>query len=126
MSTHRPSQERPMSDIDIRDERERGLLSARQDGETVGRVQYFVLDRESQGALVAVHTVVEPAHEGKGIAGSLARELYALAAREGLAVVPLCSFVARWAERHPGEAPPAPRELVNAAEEALAADPEKW
>lgn len=115
-----------MSDTDIRDDRERGLLSARLDGETVGRIQYFVLDHGSRGALVAVHTVVEPAHEGKGIAGSLARELYAMAARESLAVVPLCSFVARWAERHPGEAPAAPEDLVEAAREALAADPEKW
>ncbi|MEU6390526.1 GNAT family N-acetyltransferase [Streptomyces sp. NPDC046939] len=115
-----------MSDIDIRDDRARGLLSATQDGETVGVIQYFVLDHDGRSALVAVHTVVEPAHEGKGIAGSLARELYATAARESLAVVPLCSFVARWAERHPGEAPAAPAELVASAEEALAADPDKW
>ncbi|MEV1022857.1 GNAT family N-acetyltransferase [Streptomyces sp. NPDC050264] len=117
-----------MSDIEIHDDRDRGLLEARAGGargEVVGRIQYFVLD-EPRRALVAVHTVVEPAHEGKGIAGSLARELYAMAARETVAVAPLCSFVVTWAERHPGEAPAAPAELLAAAEAALAADPEKW
>ncbi|MFJ9038964.1 GNAT family N-acetyltransferase [Streptomyces sp. NPDC102406] len=117
-----------MSDIEIHDDRDRGLLAAREgggDGGIVGRIQYFVLD-EPRPALVAAHTLVEPAHEGKGIAGSLARELYAMAARESAAVAPLCSFVAHWAERHPGEAPPAPPELLRAAREALAADPGKW
>ncbi|GAA2300328.1 N-acetyltransferase [Streptomyces kunmingensis] len=115
-------------DTDLYDDRDRGLLTARAGGaagEIVGYLQYFVLD-EPAPALVAAHTVVDRAHEGKGIAGSLARELYALAARETLAVAPLCSFVAAWAERHPGEAPAAPAELLAAAEAALAAEPEKW
>ncbi|MGY0020198.1 GNAT family N-acetyltransferase [Streptomyces sp. cg35] len=117
-----------MSDIEIQDDREQGLLLARAGGaggEIVGYIQYFVLE-EPERALVPVHTIVEPAHEGKGIAGSLARELYATAARETLAVAPLCSFVVEWAERHPGEAPAAPAGLLEAAKAALAADPGKW
>lgn len=114
-----------MSDIEIRDDRERGLLQARSGGEVVGRIQYFVLD-EPERALVPVHTVVEPAHEGKGIAGSLTRELYAIAAAEPMAVAPLCPFVVRWAERHPGEAPEASADLLLAAKAALEADPDKW
>ncbi|MEV3860367.1 GNAT family N-acetyltransferase [Streptomyces sp. NPDC050095] len=118
------------SDIEIHDDRDRGLLLARtgadtSDGEIVGYIQYFVLD-EPQRALVPVHTIVEPQHEGKGIAGSLARELYAIAAREGIAVAPLCPFVVKWAERHPGEAPAVSVELLAAAQDALAADPGKW
>ncbi|MCX3063500.1 GNAT family N-acetyltransferase [Streptomyces beihaiensis] len=119
-----------MSDIEIHDDRDKGLLVARDrapggDGESVGRIQYFVLDAP-QRALVPVHTVVEPQHEGKGIAGALARELYAMAAREGVAVAPLCPFVVEWAARHPGEAPSVPDELLVDAREALAADPGKW
>ncbi|MGD6740982.1 GNAT family N-acetyltransferase [Streptomyces sp. BH106] len=114
-----------MSDIEIRDDREHGLLQARSGGEVVGRIQYFVLD-EPERALVPVHTVVEPAHEGKGIAGSLTRELYAIAAAEPMAVAPLCPFVVRWAERHPGEAPEASADLLLAAKAALEADPDKW
>ena len=87
-----------MTDSVIADDRPNGRLEARADGELLGHIQYFVLD-EPAPALVPVHTVVEPAHEGKGVAGSLARELYAIAAREGFAVAPLCPYVVRWAAK---------------------------
>jgi predicted GNAT family acetyltransferase len=104
-----------MSDIEIRDDRAGGRLEALgEGGEVVGHIAYFVLD-EPRTALVPVHTIVEPAHEGKGIAGSLARELYAIAAREGVAVAPLCPYVVKWAARHPDEAPAADPELLRAA-----------
>ncbi|NUL34931.1 N-acetyltransferase, partial [Streptomyces lunaelactis] len=48
------------------------------------------------------------------------------AAREDVPVVPLCPYAAKWAERHPDEAPAAPAELVRAAEEQLKAKPELW
>ncbi|MFF3980731.1 GNAT family N-acetyltransferase [Streptomyces sp. NPDC001828] len=110
---------------EIRDDRAQGLLGAFEDGEVAGRIAYFTLD-EPSSALVAVHTVVEPGHEGKGIAGDLVREFYAIAAREGVPVVPLCPYAAKWAERHPDEAPVAPAALVEAAKAQLAADPELW
>jgi predicted GNAT family acetyltransferase len=114
-----------MSDIEIRDDRAAGRLEAVGDGEVVGRIEYFVL--ESPGhALVPVHTIVEPAHEGKGIAGSLARELYATAEREGITVAPLCPYVVKWAERHPDEAPVAAPELLDAAKAWLRAHPDRF
>lgn len=106
----------PMSDVEIRDDRAAGRLEAVAGGEVVGHIEYFVLDSPAP-ALAPVHTIVEPAHEGKGIAGSLARELYALAGREGVAVAPLCPYVVSWAERHPGEAPAADPALLAAAKE---------
>ncbi|MFI1758898.1 GNAT family N-acetyltransferase [Streptomyces sp. NPDC020571] len=112
-----------MSDIEIRDDRDAGRLEAVAAGEVVGRIEYFVLDAP-EPAVVPVHTIVEPAHEGQGIAGSLARELYGLARREGLTVVPLCPYVVKWAERHPDEAPAADPELLRAAKEWLVAHPE--
>src|ERR687883_547551 len=51
-------------------------------GDVVGHIVYLELESPRR-ALVPVHTVVDPAHEGQGIAGSLARELYAIARREG-------------------------------------------
>jgi predicted GNAT family acetyltransferase len=91
----------------------------------VGRIEYFVLETPGR-ALVPVHTIVEPAHEGKGIAGSLARELYTVARREGVVVAPLCPYVVKWAERHRDEAPAADPELLEAAREWLAAHPERF
>ncbi|MFI8946109.1 GNAT family N-acetyltransferase [Streptomyces sp. NPDC053750] len=114
-----------MSDIEIRDDRTAGRLEAIGAGEVVGRIEYFVLDTPER-ALVPVHTIVEPAHEGKGIAGSLARELYAVARREGVVVAPLCPYVVKWAERHPDEAPAAGPELLRAAKEWLVAHPERF
>ncbi len=114
-----------VGDVEIRDDREAGRLEAVAGGEVVGRIEYFVLDNPER-ALVPVHTIVEPAHEGKGIAGSLARELYAVAAREDSVVAPLCPYVANWAERHPDEAPAAGPELIRAAKKWLAAHPERF
>ncbi|MEV0039154.1 GNAT family N-acetyltransferase [Streptomyces sp. NPDC050804] len=112
-----------MSDLDIRDNRSEGRLEAYENGRAVGSVVYLAMEatEESPGALVAVHTVVEEGHEGKGIAGALVRELYATAGREGLPVVPICPYAARWAQRHPEEAPEAPAEAVENARELLKA-----
>jgi predicted GNAT family acetyltransferase len=112
-----------MSDVQIRDDRAAGRLEAFAGDELAGHVQYFVLEAPRR-ALVPVHTIVEPAHEGQGVAGSLARELYGIAAREGVVVAPLCPYVVRWAERHPEEAPAADPELLRAAKDWLTAHPE--
>ncbi|WNF30753.1 GNAT family N-acetyltransferase [Streptomyces sp. C11-1] len=104
--------------VEIRDDRERGSLVAYEDGTPAGSIAYFVME-PAPGALVAVHTVVRPEREGKGIAGALVREFYALAARESVPVVPLCPYAAKWAQRHPDEAPEAPADLVREAERQL-------
>ena len=126
-----------MGDFEIRDDRAAGRLEAVGDGgAVVGRIEYFVLEPteapepgspDSPGrALVPVHTIVEPAHEGRGIAGALARELYGIAEREGVFVVPLCPYVAKWAERHPDDAPAAPPGLRPAAVAWLRAHPGRF
>ncbi|MFF6785338.1 N-acetyltransferase [Streptomyces sp. NPDC012510] len=112
-----------MSDVQIRDDRATGRLEAFVGDELAGHIQYFVLDSPRR-ALVPVHTIVEPAHEGQGVAGSLAREFYGIAARADAVVAPLCPYVAKWAERHPDEAPAASPELLRAAKDWLVAHPE--
>jgi len=47
------------------------------------------------------HTEVPRALEGRGIAAELVREVFAHAARRGLKVDPVCSYVRAWARRHP-------------------------
>lgn len=107
------------------DDRAAGKLFAYENGTAVGGVVYFVMDG-APAALVAVHTVVEPGHEGKGIASALVREVYAMAAREGVPVVPLCPYAAKWASRHPDEAPQVPAALVERAKEQLTSHPELY
>ncbi|WP_435972932.1 GNAT family N-acetyltransferase [Streptomyces sp. Qhu_M48] len=114
-----------MAEPRIRDDRANGRLEAFEGDTPVGVVVYFVLD-DAPHALVAVHTVVEDGHEGKGVAGALVGEFYRIAAAEGVPVVPLCPYAARWAERHPDEAPVAPPEVVGAAKRRLGATPGLW
>lgn len=47
------------------------------------------------------HTEVPPSLEGRGIAGELVKEMFAHAARNGLRIDPVCSYVRAWARRHP-------------------------
>jgi predicted GNAT family acetyltransferase len=122
---NRGREELPVSDIEIRDDRAGGRLEAIAGDEVVGHIEYFVLEAPAR-ALVPVHTIVEPEHEGKGIAGSLARELYGIAAREGIVVAPLCPYVVKWAARHPEEAPAADPELLEAATEWLETHPGRF
>ncbi|MEV6201567.1 GNAT family N-acetyltransferase [Streptomyces sp. NPDC051771] len=117
--------ERQQGEPEIRDVPERGRLEAYADGVFAGVIVYFALDAEPH-ALVAVHTVVDADHEGRGIAGALVREFYAMAARRGVPVVPLCPYAAKWARRHPEEAPPVSAEVTRAAQRQLAATPGLW
>ncbi|MFD9306251.1 GNAT family N-acetyltransferase [Streptomyces sp. NPDC060048] len=111
--------------IAIADDRTSGRLLAVQDGAVVGSLAYFVL-AGAPHALVAVHTVVEPGHEGRGIASDLVRTFYGIAADEGVPVVPLCPYAARWAAKHPDQAPGAAAGVVAAAKAQLDADPDLW
>lgn len=111
--------------IEFEDDRKAGRLMAVEGGEVVGLIAYFVLDREPR-ALVAVHTIVEPGHEGRGIGGRLVRTFYGIAAAEGVPVVPLCPYAASWAAKHPDEAPVAPAEVVEAAKAQLDVDADLW
>ncbi|WP_328928974.1 N-acetyltransferase [Streptomyces sp. NBC_00190] len=111
--------------VEVKDERKAGRLLAFEGGAVVGFIAYFVL-AEAPHALVAVHTVVEPGHEGRGIAGELVKTLYGIAAAEGVPVVPLCPYAASWAAKHPDQAPEPAPEVVSAAKVQLDADADLW
>lgn len=61
-----------------------------------------VADYRINGKVMTMHhTYVPPPLEGHGIAAALVGEALAHARREGLQVRPLCSYVARYMQRHP-------------------------
>jgi len=60
-------------------------------------VQYLVKPER----LVLVHTEVPEESEGQGVGDALVRFVLDDARARGLAVVPLCPFIASWIERHP-------------------------
>jgi predicted GNAT family acetyltransferase len=54
-----------------------------------------------EGTLVCTHTFVPPELRGRGIAERLVRAALEYARAERLRVVPACSYVAAFVERHP-------------------------
>ncbi|WP_327682651.1 GNAT family N-acetyltransferase [Kitasatospora sp. NBC_00458] len=55
----------------------------------------------SDELVVYQHTVVEPAYEGQGVGGALARAALDDARERGLAVLATCPFIKGWMLRHP-------------------------
>ena len=61
-------------------------------------------DYERRGdRIVATHTVTPPALRGQGLAGRVVKAMLDDAREQGLKVVPQCSFVAAYFDRHPEE-----------------------
>ncbi|NBE93608.1 N-acetyltransferase [Nonomuraea sp. KC401] len=67
------------------------------DGQVAGFADYRLLPTK----IVFTHTEVAPELEGQGLAGELVGHALQMSADTGLRVVPLCSYVARYIERHP-------------------------
>jgi uncharacterized protein len=67
------------------------------DGEYAGEIVYEF--RNGHRALP--HTGVEPAFEGKGVAGEAVRQVLDRSRALGELVVPQCPYIAVWIERHP-------------------------
>lgn len=60
----------------------------------------YQLDGET---IIFTHTGVPAALEGRGIGSALVKQGLAYARENRFKVVPLCSFVAKYMERHPEE-----------------------
>jgi uncharacterized protein len=84
-------------DVVVRDDPEALRYELLVDGEHAGELRY----REGRGAIALVHTEVEPAYEGHGLAGRLvAGALDDIRAR-GLRVIAVCPFARAYIQRHP-------------------------
>jgi len=66
-----------------------------------GRLDYSVRG----DVLTIVHTEVDPALEGKGVAGALVRAALDHARASGLKVHPECEYAASYMDRHPESGP---------------------
>ena len=84
------------------------------DGAKAGHADYSLMP----GEIHFVHTEVDPSHQGKNLAAILMREALADVRATGKAkVVPVCSYVVRYFEKHPETQDL----LLNPIEEAAAA-----
>ncbi|MEO8653024.1 MAG: GNAT family N-acetyltransferase [Ramlibacter sp.] len=68
--------------------------------EVGGALAAFADYRPGGEHLEFVHTEVLPGHEGQGLGSKLARLVLDDTRRQGLKVVPTCSFIARFIQGH--------------------------
>ncbi|MER5317732.1 GNAT family N-acetyltransferase [Streptosporangium roseum] len=73
------------------------FFEAEVDGKHAGQLEFVRRD----GVIVYTHTEVDPEFEGNGVGGALVRVALDGARAEGVKVVPRCTFVKTWIERHP-------------------------
>ncbi len=62
-----------------------------------GEIRY----RRQPGAIVLVHTEIDPSFEGRGLGSALVRGALDDIRANGLRLVPVCPFVAAFLRRHP-------------------------
>jgi predicted GNAT family acetyltransferase len=86
--------------IEVVDNRAAHRFEARRGNHVAG----FVMYRTESDVLVLVHTEVNDAFRGLGVATRLATEVLDDARRRGIKIVPLCPFIASFIERHPAYA----------------------
>lgn len=67
------------------------------DGAAAGRIDF----RRAGAVLTLIHTEVEDAYEGQGVAGDAVRAVLDRARAENVRVVNECAYVRGWVRRHP-------------------------
>jgi predicted GNAT family acetyltransferase len=83
--------------VTVTDVPELSRYEARIDGELAGFAAYL-----RKGDLVVfTHTEVDPAHEGQGVGGTIARVVLDDVRRRGLRALLRCPFLSEWATHHP-------------------------
>ncbi|WP_341924257.1 GNAT family N-acetyltransferase [Nocardioides psychrotolerans] len=86
-----------MSDIEVTDNTERHRFEITSDGAEAGFADYEL----AEGVIELTHTVVRDGFEGQGIGGKLVSHALDSARSRDLRVVPTCSFVKGYVEKHP-------------------------
>lgn len=91
-----------VTDVTVTKNAELNRYEARIDGELAGFAEYKLTDE----LVVFTHTEVDPAFEGKGVGGALAKFGLDDVRDEGTRkVMPLCPFIKAWIGRHPDYIP---------------------
>ncbi|MFC4334574.1 GNAT family N-acetyltransferase [Salininema proteolyticum] len=83
--------------VEIVDNKDAQRYEVWEDGEMVGLSEY----RDSPHQIAFIHTEVDSARKGEGIAGLLAQTTLDEARAAGKSVVPACPFYEKWIGRHP-------------------------
>ena len=80
----------------VTDVSERRRFEIAVDGAVLGFTEY----RRRPGIISLLHTEIDPAHNGEGLATLLVETVLNTARADGLAVLPYCPFVQSFIDRH--------------------------
>jgi predicted GNAT family acetyltransferase len=83
--------------IEVLDNPQRQRFEIHVDGRRAGLILY----RLAPGVIRLVHTEIDDAYGGRGLAGVLVRYALDAARTRGLTVLPDCPYVRRWIGKHP-------------------------
>lgn len=67
------------------------------DGEVIGYIEY---EQKADNVLDLTHTIVDPEHGGQGYAGELTKFALDDAREQGARVIPTCSYIASYIDKH--------------------------
>jgi predicted GNAT family acetyltransferase len=87
----------PMPDVRVVDNQERRQYELWVGDQQAGYISYGV----KPGAVVLIHTEVDPKYEGQGLGSQLVRGALDDIRSRGMRLIPLCPFVRAYLERHP-------------------------
>ncbi|WP_314428390.1 GNAT family N-acetyltransferase [uncultured Microbacterium sp.] len=85
-----------MTDITVTRNDDESRYEIRTDGNLAGYAEYQL----RPGAIRFIHTELDPAFQGQGLAGILAERALTDAAASGDAIVPLCPYIAKYLTTH--------------------------
>jgi uncharacterized protein len=94
--THDTTKDMTKDAIDVRDDPDGSRFTAVVDGTVAGFVSY----RYDGDAIALLHTEVDPAYEGQGVGSRLVEGVLTQLRDRGTAVLPHCSFVQEYLQRH--------------------------
>nr|WP_201468683.1 GNAT family N-acetyltransferase [Microbacterium hydrocarbonoxydans] len=85
-----------MTDITVTRNTDESRYEIRTDGTLAGYAEFQL----RPGAIRFIHTELDPAFQGQGLAGILAERALTDAAATGDAIVPLCPYIAKYLTTH--------------------------
>jgi predicted GNAT family acetyltransferase len=86
-----------LAEAEVVDVPEASRFELRLGGRLIGHADYH----RRNNRIAFMHTEVDEAYEGRGFGGLLAEAALNMAGEEGLEVVPLCPFIARYIDENP-------------------------
>ena len=80
---------------------DKNAAASRDETQVEGRTALVQFRDESDGTVRLIHTEVPDALEGRGVGSSLAKGVLEAIRAEGKRIVPQCTFIAGYLDRHP-------------------------